>query len=758
MRPFANASAAKISSIAALLCAALISIPAVARGQSSARPAAKDLTVERLYSSPSLGGETLRGVEWVPGGKRLSYFRPSAQGHEDMDLVVVDAATGKTTVLVGAQKLASLMPRPKKQVAQRTGFGRATAAKYLWSPDGKSLLFIGGGNLVLFNTETAAVKHLVSGEQAIGDPKFSPDGQWVSFTRDYNIWAVNVASGESHAVTTGGKESLRKGQVDWVYPEELDLGTAYWWSPDSKRIAYLQFDESPVTPYPIIDMASMTGETLTTRYPQAGSPNPILRVGVISVNGGDTTWMDTGTNTNIYLPRVKWLPNSRQLAIQRLSRSQKSLDLLFADASSGASKTILTETDKYWINLSEDLYFFSDGSKFLWSSERTGYRHLYLYSIEGKQLAQLTSGDWQISDISGFGPGGENGLAVDEARGYVYFVTNKDNVTETQLYRLSLADKSLTRVTRGDGANSVAMSPDARYFVDTFSTAMAPPRQELDRIDGTHVAVLDKNKVAELADYDLSPVKFFTVNADDGTPLHAMMILPRNFNSSRKYPVLINVYGGPHAQLVRNSWGGINFLWHELMAEKGYIIFTVDNRGSYGRGHVFETPVYHHFGKIELQDQLAGVRWLKSQSFVDPLRIGIWGWSYGGYMTLYSILNAPDVFKAAVSVAPVTDWKLYDTIYTERYMGTPQENPDGYKDSSPVTYASHLQTKLMEVHGTGDDNVHFANTAEMLNGFIAAGKYPAALMIFPGRGHPIADRPARIQLFERITQFFLKNL
>lgn len=754
MRYFANSSAAKISS-AALLCAALISIPAVARAQFSARPAAKDLTVERLYSSPSLGGETLRGIEWTSDGKRLSYLRPAQDG---ADLVVVDASTGQSSVLVGAQKLASLMPRPKKQVAQRTGFGRAAATRYLWSPDGKSLLFIGGGNLVLFDAKSTAVKNLVSGEQEIGDPKFSPDGQWVSFTRDYNIWAVNVTSGESHAVTSGGKESLRKGQVDWVYPEELDLGTAYWWSPDSKRIAYLQFDENPVTPYPIIDMASMTGETLTTRYPQAGSPNPILRVGVISVNGGDTTWMDTGSNTNIYLPRVKWLPDSRQLAIQRLNRAQNRLDLLFADASSGASKTILTETDKYWINLSEDLYFFSDSSKFLWSSERTGYRHLYLYSIEGKQLEQLTSGDWQISDISGFGPGGENGLAVNEARGYVYFVTNKDNVTETQLYRLGLADKSLTRVTRGDGANSVAMSPNAQSFVNTFSTAMAPPRQDLDRIDGTRIAVLDENKVVELADYNLSPAKFFTVNADDGTPLHAMMILPRNFDSSRKYPVLINVYGGPHAQLVRNSWGGINFLWHELMAEKGYIIFTVDNRGSYGRGHVFETSVYHNFGHIELQDQLAGVRWLKSQSFVDPSRIGIWGWSYGGYMTLYSILNAPDVFKAAVSVAPVTDWKLYDTIYTERYMGTPQENPEGYKKSSPVTYASHLQIKLMEVHGTGDDNVHFANTTEMLNGFIAAGKYPAALMIFPGRGHPIADRPARIQLFDRITQFFLKNL
>src|SRR6185437_4957941 len=295
MRFSHNRHAAKISHAVWLLCAAVcatwIAIPA-ASAQTAPRSGEKNLTVERIYSSPSLSGETLRGVAWAPDGKHLSYLRPAGNG---MELVVIDAATGQSRVLVSAEKLTSLMPAPKRQVAQRTGFGRATAARYLWSPDGRSLLFIGGGNLVLFNIESGSAKNLVVGNDVLGDPKFSPDGQWVGYIRDYNIWAVNVATGESHAITSGGIEALRKGQVDWVYPEELDLGTAYWWSPDSKRIAYLQFDESPVTPYPIIDMASMTGETLTTRYPQAGSPNPILRVGVISVNGGDTTWMDTGS-------------------------------------------------------------------------------------------------------------------------------------------------------------------------------------------------------------------------------------------------------------------------------------------------------------------------------------------------------------------------------------------------------------------------------------------------------------------------------
>jgi len=294
--------------------------------------------------------------------------------------------------------------------------------------------------------------------------------------------------------------------------------------------------------------------------------------------------------------------------------------------------------------------------------------------------------------------------------------------------------------------------------VDTFSTAETPQRQELDRADGTRVAVISDGKVAELDEYRLSPTEFLTVAADDGTPLQALMIKPPDFDPAKKYPVLINVYGGPHAQEVRNSWGGANHLWHEMMAEKGYIIFTLDNRGSFNHGHAFETPIYHQFGKIELQDQLSGVKYLKSLPYVDGSRIGIWGWSYGGYMTLYSLFNAPDVFKAGVSVAPVTDWTLYDTIYTERYMGLPQANAEGYKNSSPVNQARNLRAKLMLAHGTGDDNVHFANTSAVLNALIAEGKYPDRLMIFPGRGHPIGDREARVDLFNHITDFLLNNL
>ena len=370
----------------------------------------------------------------------------------------------------------------------------------------------------------------------------------------------------------------------------------------------------------------------------------------------------------------------------------------------------------------------------------------------------MTSGDWGINGTGAFGPGTASHPQVDEAHNCVYFISNKDNVVETQVYRVSLGDRSVTRITREAGTHQPIFAADSSAFVDVFSTAMTPPRQDLVRIDGKSVAAIDENKVAELAEYHFSPVEFLNVAANDGTKLYAMMMKPANFDPARKYPVLIYVYGGPQAQTVRNLWGDVEELWLDLMAQKGFIIFALDNRGSYNRGHAFETPVYHHLGKVELEDQVTGVNYLKSLPYVDGSRIGIWGWSYGGFMTLDAMFNAADVFKTGVAVAPVSDWRLYDTIYTERYMGRPQENEEGYRQASPGYDSAKLKGQLMLAHGTGDDNVHFANTTEVLNQMIDNNRYPATLMIFPGRGHPIGDAPARIQLFERITEFFLKNL
>ncbi|MFY9530728.1 MAG: S9 family peptidase [Candidatus Acidiferrales bacterium] len=746
------------SSLLRILVALVVAITgaSAARAQTVPSPA-KQLTVERIHSGPSLNGELVEGMQWSPDGKRVSFFQTTGEGASaKTELGAVDAANGEKHILVDAAKLATLLQPEKGQPTQATGLGRVAPENYIWSSDSNELLFKSGGRLVWLDLRTMFTKTLVSGGNEVQDPKFSPDGRWVTFVRDSNLWIANVMNGELKPLTRGGSEEILKGQLDWVYPEELDLGTAYWWSPDSQQIAFLEFDERPVTKYPIIDLN--TGGVESTRFPQAGEANPIARVGVVPLTGGEPKWMDTGKDTDVYLARVDWVPDSKHLAIQRLNRAQTKLELLLADAATGASRTVLTETDNYWINLSdESLRFFADGRRFLWTSERTGFRHLYLYDIDGKLLGQLTHGDWEVTGIEGFGPGGGNSFALDERHGYVYFISNKDNAVERHLYRLSLADKSVSRVTGEAGTHEVMIAPDAGAFVDTFSNAMTPPRQDLYRIDGTRVTVINEDRVPELPAYHLSPVEFLSVRAGDGTLLHALMIKPPDFDPSRKYPVLVYVYGGPHAQEVRNAWDEHYFLWHQLMAQKGYIIFKLDNRGSYGRGHNFETPLYHHFGKIELVDQLAGVSYLKSLPYVDPARIGIWGWSYGGFMTLTAMFDAPQIFKAGVAAAPVTDWRLYDTIYTERYMARPQENADGYRDSSPVSHSSQLRGKLMIIHGTGDDNVHFANTAELLSRFIEEGRYPE-IMIFPGRGHPINDAPASILLFNRMTKFLLDNL
>ncbi len=747
------------------LLACLVALAAL----SAAGQEFKPLTVERIYGQPSLSGKLTTGVQWSPDGKLLSYFHRAGEGAAaKTDIWALDAATGERRLLVDSDKLRQLLPSSEATgQGQQTGLGRVTPQKYFWAPGNDALLFVAQDHLAWFDLKTQTGKRLAgppaegSGgreARAIQDAKISPDGRWVSFVRSYDLSVVNVATGEEKQLTHGGREELMNGQLDWVYPEELEIRTAYWWSPDSSRIAYLQMDERPATKYPLVDFLSYTGATQTMRYPKAGDANPIVRLGVVPVAGGGTRWMDIGGDSNIYIARVQWLRDSKRLAIERLNRAQNKLELLFADAADGHVQVVLTEEDPYWINVHDDLYFFADGRRFLWSSERDGpegsglanparFRHLYLYDLGGKLLKQLTRGAWEVTSLAG----------VDEKLGAVYFTATEKSPLERHLYRVALEGGAVTRLTREDGTHAINLAPGAGHYLDTYSNAMTPSRQDVYRADGAGRMALNENKVEELVAYRLQPVDFFTVPGADGTALQAMMIRPSGFDAARKYPVLVHLYGGPHGQVVRNAWGGANFLWHELMAQKGYLIFALDNRGMAARGHAFEAPLHRRMGQVELADQLAGVAYLKSLPYVDAARLGIWGWSYGGYMTCIAMLNAADVFKAGFAGSPVTDWRQYDTIYTERYMGLPQDNPDGYKQSSPVTHVGKLKGKLLIAAGTGDDNVHFANTVEFSEQLIKAGRY-AEILIYPGRGHGISDSPARTHLFSRVTQFFLDNL
>ena len=748
--------------VAGLVCCATLAAQVAARPRKTpaaqAGVAARALTVDRIYSFPSLSGRILRGAVWSPDGKWLTYL--SAETDPGGPQVwAVDSDTGQRKVLVDNEHLRKILLPPASR-GQTTGLGRLTPAQYVWSPDGKALLFISARELFWYDLATQSSRRLVSAPAppkggdseddaaTIDDAKVSPDGRWASFLRAHDIWVVSASGGAPRQVTRGGTEERRNGELDWVYPEELDIATAYWWSPDSSKVAFLQLDESKVEKYSLPDELSPKGEVTEERYPVAGSPNPVARVGVVAAAGGDVRWMDTGTDRDALLARVAWLHDSRRVAIERLNRPQNRLDLVFADASTGKSQIALTEQDKYWINLADDLHFLDDNQRFLWSSERSGFRHLYLYDLSGKQIAQITRGNWQIDGVAG----------IDEKNGEVYFASSEANPIERQFYRVALSGGAEPQqLTHGHGTHHVDLAPNQAHFLDTYSNATTPSRQDLFRADGGTIATLTENRVAELADYRLQPVEFFTVPGGDGTRLQASLIKPANFDPARKYPVIVYVYGGPQEQSIRDAWEGPDLLWHEMMSQKGFVIFTVDNRGASGYGHAFETAIYHHFGQAELADQLAGVAWLAKQPYVDGSRIGIWGWSYGGYMTCMAMLRGHGAFKAGFAGAPVTDWKQYDTIYTERYMGTPQENPGGYHDSSPVNFAEGLEGKLLIAHATGDDNVHFANTVELAESLVNAQKY-AEYQIYAGRGHGITDPEARIHIFNRVTQFFLDNL
>jgi dipeptidyl-peptidase 4 len=716
------------------------------KGTTAAKPG--ELTVTRIFAEPSLSGQVMRSIVWAPDSKRLSYLETNGSGRKARaELWAMDVATGHQSLLISGEKLETALAVPRSKQSQATGTGPHALLQHQWMPAGDALLLEEPHALVWFDLKSHKARVLANGNEDLGDAKISPDGKYVSFVRNHNLWVVSTADGSERALTTGGSEELRKGEVDWVYRQELKIFTGYWWSPDSSAIAYLEMDERKVPQFPLVDFASFTREAELQRYPVPGGPNPGVRVLVAPVLGGEARPMDLGVETDIYIPRVNWLPDSKHLAIQRLNRTQTILDVLLSDATTRKSATLLSDKDAYWINVTDDLRFLKDGKRFLWSSERSGYRHLYLYYFSGTQPLQLTKGDWEVSHVD----------TVDEAKGLVYFTATEKSPLERHLYRVGLDGSGFTRITTEDGTHRVEFGPDAAIYVDTYSNASTPPRQDLYRAAGEKLATLNENKVAALDAYHLSPVEFFSIKSHDGMSLNCSMIKPPNFDPAKKYPLLVYTYGGPRVQVVVNAWMGDRFLWHQFMAQKGYIIFSLDNRGSVGRGHLFEEPIHYRFGAQELSDQRDGVQWLKGQAYVDADRIGIWGWGYGGHMTLHAMFEAPQLFKVGFAGGPVTDWRFYDTIYTERYIGLLPMYENSYRESSPIENAAKLKGKLLIAHGTDDENVHYSNTLALIDDLIEAGKY-VEVVALPGRGHGVNDAAAQRLLWDRVANFFLGNL
>lgn len=672
---------------------------------------------------------------WAPDGRGFAY----AEERKLWSYAVPGGAKKELVALADLEKVAIKVPQPELFGWVNRGVSEKAVQ---WTPSGREILISASGDLFLLHLDTGKWDQLTSTAVAENDPKISPDGKRVAFRRGHDLYSLEIEGRKLTRLTTGGTATLLNAELDWVYPEELALETAYWWSPDSTRIAYLQFDVSREPVFPQVDM--LKGRLEPQRYPKAGTPNADVRLGVVAVAGGPTRWMDLGDTRDYLLARVNWLPDGKSLAAQRLNRVQNRLDLLLADPATGAARLLVREQDPHWVNLHDCLRFLADGKHFLWASERSGYRHLYLYGMDGKEKKQLTRGEWEVTDLAG----------LDEARRTVYFVSTQRSPLDRDLYEVGLDSKHLRRLTPEAGTHTVSMNPQCDYYLDTFSSLTAPMGRTLNARDGKQVAVLAEPNRKTAEEYEILPTEIVKFRNSGGVELYARLIKPAGFAPGKKYPVIVMVYGGPHAQSVRNSWSALT--WDQALAHRGFVIWQVDNRGSSGRGHVFEIPVFRNLGQKELEDQKDGLRHLASLGFADMERVGIYGWSYGGYMTLYSVANAPELFRAGIAGAPVTDWRNYDSIYTERYMGLPEENEAGYKQSSPQTKAADVRARLMLVHNLQDDNVHFQNTVQMADSLQRAGKQ-FVMEIYPQKAHGVMG-PVRRQMLETLTRFFEENL
>jgi dipeptidyl-peptidase-4 len=676
---------------------------------------------------------------WAPDGKTFLV-------RQGRSLSIYDPATKTSKPLLSTEEIdGAALASPSEDGPVDWVNRRARTGGMVWAT-GNLLLYPSGGDLFLIHVDTGKWEQLTKTPAAEVDAKLSPDGKLVAFRRGWDLYTLDIATKKETRLTTGGSETLHNGSLDWVYPEELDLGTAFWWSPDSKSVAYLQFDMSREPLFPHEDMLRPRALYEPQRYPQAGENNADLHLGVVPAAGGPTRWLDVGDTRNSYLiARAGWMPNSRAVYALRMNRVQNKLEMLALDVESGEQTTVFRESDPHWINLGGDVRFLADGKRFLWTSERNGYRHIFLYSTDGKDVKQLTKGDWEVSAIN----------AVDDAAGRIFYTSSEPSHLERHLYSINLSGQDKRALTPAAGTHSISMGAGGAYFLDTFSSLTSPSRTTLHAGDGKELGVYREADRTQMEQYEILPTEIVKFNAPDGTVLYGRLIKPAGFTPGKKYPVVVSVYGGPGVGLpVRNSWQGVSL--DQVLAQKGYVIWQCENRGGMGRGHGFETAISRKLGVAELADQVAGVKHLISLGFADPARIGIHGWSYGGFMTLNAMLNAPDVFHAGFAGAPVTNWLNYDTIYTERYMGLPKENPDGYRDTALPARAANLTGKLMVVHNFEDDNVLFQNTLQMTNALQLAGKQ-FEMMLYPQKSHGVSGAASR-QMNQMMIDFFDRSL
>lgn len=601
----------------------------------------------------------------------------------------------------------------------------------------------------VFDLDTRKVTPISTQEGKQQYATFSPDATKVAFMRDNDLYITDLTSGNEIRITHDGKYNyIINGGSDWVYEEELSFAKAFFWSPDGKKIAFYKFDESQVREFSMMLYDSLYPTVYKFKYPKAGEKNSDVSIHIYDLAENSTKTIDTGTEKDQYIPRVKWTQDPSTLLILRMNRHQNHLEYLFANANTGDTKVILEERDKYYIDINDDLTFLKDGKHFILTSERDGYNHVYLYDISGKLIRPITKGNWEVTNLYG----------IDEKSGTLYYQSTESSPLERDIYSIHISGNKKRKISTQTGTNSATFSADFSYYILNHSSVNTPPYITLNNNkNGKVERVLEDNSLAKQTamEYGIIPREFFQFNTSENISLNGYMIKPKNFDKNTKYPVLMYVYGGPGSQNVANSWA--HSVWFDYLAQKGYLIVCVDNRGTGFRGAEFKKMTYMNLGKYETIDQIEAAKWLGEQSYVDKNRIGLWGWSYGGYMASLAITKGADVFKTTIAVAPVTSWRYYDTIYTERYLRTPQENPEGYDDNSPINFADQLKGNFLLVHGTADDNVHFQNSMMFSEALIQANKaFDQAY--YPNKNHGISGGNTSIQLYTKLTNFVLNNL
>lgn len=710
---------------------------------------ANNLSIERIFSAPALHGTTPRLVKLSPDGKRVTFIRAKHTDTSRYDLWEYNIKDQHSRLLFDADDLHQgdeNLSDEEKARRERMRLSGSGIVSYTWSPDGKALLFPLAGDAFYYRLGEPNAQRLLATPEFETDIKFSPKGNYISFIRDQNIIIKHISSGKETAITTTGGDNIKFGMAEFVAQEEMSRLTGYWWSPDETNIAFTRIDETPVD---IITRSEIYAERITMiqqKYPKAGSPNVLVELFVQDINTAKRVAVDLGKDNDIYLPRVKWTNNADLLSYQVQSRDQKTLSLYAFSVSKQSSKVLLTERSNTWINLHDDLTFLTQQDAFIWRSERDGFAHLYLYTNEGKLIKQLTQGQYVVTKIE----------ASDEIAGKLYVSARKDTPLESHLYALDMKTQDITRITQPGKFHTVQFSRDGSVYANTFSDINTPPQTGLYHADGRFITWLDENAVDAthpLQAFSANWVKpeFGTIQTQDNTKLYYRLYKPTNL--SGKHPVIVYHYGGPIAQVVTNRWGGNRGLMFQYWAQQGYVVFSIDNRGSNYRGKAFEDPIYQNMGDIEIQDQKLGVDFLRTLDFVDPNKIGVYGHSYGGYMSLMAMFKAPDYFSVGVSGAPVTEWRLYDTHYTERYMGNPNTNKAAYDAASVFPYANNLQGDLLIYHGMADDNVLFTHATKLYKHLQDNAKL-FHVMDYPGKKHSIRGKNTQIHMFKTITHHF----